>query len=155
VEGHPHEAGQARVQMSTHAKWWGCRWSKGGKFQPESSLGQLLVSITRWYSAGTLARWAGSGRRERQLSGIVYDVGQLLTPHAAHCLRRAGVARRRCLHDGIDVRGYTYWSALDNFEWTFGYRPTFGLIAVDRRTQERTVKPSARWLGHIARAHGF
>ena len=60
-----------------------------------------------------------------------------------------------CLHDGIDVRGYTYWSALDNFEWSLGYRPTFGLIAVDRRTQERTVKPSARWLGHIARAQGF
>jgi len=60
-----------------------------------------------------------------------------------------------CLHDGIDVRGYTYWSALDNFEWMSGYRPTFGLIAVDRRTQERAVKPSARWLGRIARAHGF
>ncbi len=60
-----------------------------------------------------------------------------------------------CLRDGLDVRGYTYWSALDNFEWTLGYRPTFGLIAVDRRTQERTFKPSARWLGRIARAHGF
>ena len=34
----------------------------------------------------------------------------------------------------------------DNFEWFFGYRPTFGLIAVDRATQDRTVKPSARWL---------
>lgn len=53
------------------------------------------------------------------------------------------------------MRGYTYWSALDNFEWTLGYRPTFGLIAVDRRTQERTVKPSAQWLGALARAHGF
>jgi beta-glucosidase len=52
-----------------------------------------------------------------------------------------GVAR--CLQDGIDVRGYIYWTALDNFEWIFGYRPTFGLIAVDRATQERTVKPSA------------
>ncbi len=60
-----------------------------------------------------------------------------------------------CLRDGIDVRGYTYWTALDNFEWQSGYRPTFGLIAVDRRTQERTVKPSARWLGSVARAHGF
>jgi beta-glucosidase len=60
-----------------------------------------------------------------------------------------------CLHDGIDVRGYTHWSALDNFEWNWGYRPTFGLIAVDRRTQERTVKPSARWLGRVARANGF
>jgi beta-glucosidase len=59
------------------------------------------------------------------------------------------------LRDGLDVRGYTYWSALDNFEWKAGYRPTFGLIAVDRRRQERTVKPSARWLGRIAQAHGF
>jgi beta-glucosidase len=56
-----------------------------------------------------------------------------------------------CLQDGIDVRGYIYWSALDNFEWAFGYEPTFGLIAVDRDTQKRTPKPSARWLGDIAR----
>jgi beta-glucosidase len=46
-------------------------------------------------------------------------------------------------------------AALDNFEWVSGYRPTFGLIAVDRQRQERTVKPSARWLGAVARAHGF
>jgi len=61
----------------------------------------------------------------------------------------------RCLSDGLDVRGYTYWSALDNFEWMLGYRPAFGLIAVDRETQQRIVKPSARWLGAIARANGF
>jgi beta-glucosidase len=60
-----------------------------------------------------------------------------------------------CLREGIDVRGYTYWSALDNFEWHAGYRPTFGLIAIDRRTQKRMVKPSARWLGSIARSNGF
>jgi beta-glucosidase len=60
-----------------------------------------------------------------------------------------------CLKDGIDVRGYTYWSALDNFEWMMGYRPTFGLIAVDRSTQQRTVKPSARRLGEIARANAI
>src|SRR5262249_3981413 len=53
----------------------------------------------------------------------------------------AGVAR--CLRDGIDVRGYFYWSLLDNFEWIFGYQPKFGLIAVDRDTQLRTLKPSA------------
>jgi beta-glucosidase len=60
---------------------------------------------------------------------------------------------RRCLDDGLDVRGYFYWSLLDNFEWALGYRPTFGLVAVDRETQERTVKPSARWLGEIARTN--
>jgi beta-glucosidase len=58
---------------------------------------------------------------------------------------------QRCLADGIDVRGYLYWSLLDNFEWSYGYGPTFGLVAVDRTTQERQVKDSARWLGEVAR----
>ncbi|MGD0692994.1 MAG: family 1 glycosylhydrolase, partial [Acidimicrobiales bacterium] len=47
--------------------------------------------------------------------------------------------------DGIDVRGYFQWSLLDNFEWTFGYRPKFGIVAVDRTTFARTPKPSAHW----------
>ncbi|MEV6712874.1 family 1 glycosylhydrolase [Lentzea sp. NPDC051208] len=66
-------------------------------------------------------------------------------------ITRAVAGVERCLADGIDVRGYFYWSALDNFEWMLGYRPTFGLVAVDRETQQRTVKDSARHLGAIAR----
>ena len=66
-------------------------------------------------------------------------------------LRRALAALARCLDDGLDVRGYCQWSLLDNFEWMLGYRPTFGIVAVDRATQERTPKPSAAWLGEIAR----
>jgi beta-glucosidase len=57
---------------------------------------------------------------------------------------------RRALADGVDVRGFLYWSALDNFEWQLGYEPRFGIIAVDRETQERTVKPSGRHLGRLA-----
>jgi beta-glucosidase len=56
---------------------------------------------------------------------------------------------------GRDVRGYFYWSLLDNFEWNEGYRPTFGLIAVDRATKERTAKPSLDWYGRIARANAL
>ena len=43
--------------------------------------------------------------------------------------------------DGCDVRGYLHWSLLDNYEWG-SYRPTFGLIGVDRETFARTPKPS-------------
>ena len=58
-----------------------------------------------------------------------------------------------CLADGIDVRGYFYWSLLDNFEWAFGYGPQFGLASVDRETFVRTPKPSATWFGEIARTN--
>ena len=60
---------------------------------------------------------------------------------------------RTCLDEGIDVRGYLYWSLLDNFEWVFGYRPRFGLVEVDRKTFARRPKPSAHWLGDLAKAN--
>ncbi|GAB3603154.1 glycoside hydrolase family 1 protein [Microbacterium aureliae] len=43
---------------------------------------------------------------------------------------------------GVDVRGYFYWSLLDNFEWAWGYEKRFGIVRVDYDTQERTVKDS-------------
>lgn len=58
-----------------------------------------------------------------------------------------GVAN--CIADGILVKGYMYWSLLDNFEWQKGYSMTFGLIAVDRSTQKRTAKPSLKHLGSL------
>ncbi|MHA7133611.1 glycoside hydrolase family 1 protein [Oerskovia turbata] len=59
------------------------------------------------------------------------------------------------IEDGIDVRGYLHWSALDNYEWAAGYGPTFGLIAFDPVTFERRPKPSLGWLGEVAQRNGL
>jgi beta-glucosidase len=45
---------------------------------------------------------------------------------------------------GVDVRGYFYWSLLDNFEWAWGYEKRFGIVRVDYDTQLRSVKDSGR-----------
>ncbi|GGY49038.1 glycoside hydrolase family 1 protein [Pseudoduganella albidiflava] len=75
--------------------------------------------------------------------------------HREEYIRVAVGGVARCMRDGIDVRGYLHWSLLDNFEWNFGYGPRFGLVSVDRKTQQRTPKPSARLLGTIARQNAI
>jgi beta-glucosidase len=57
--------------------------------------------------------------------------------------------------DGADVRGYFYWSLLDNFEWADGWGPKFGLAAVDRTTMERLPRPSSRYYGTICAENGL
>ena len=79
-------------------------------------------------------------------NGIATDDDDLRRTHTESALR----ALAGCIADGIDVRGYLHWTLLDNFEWMAGYAKTFGLVAVDLATFERTVKPSARWLGQVA-----
>ncbi len=48
-------------------------------------------------------------------------------------------------NDGVNISGYFAWTLLDNFEWAHGYSARFGLVYVDFKTQERTVKESGRW----------
>ena len=82
----------------------------------------------------------------------------IATAHDARRIAYMQTALREvqtCLADGIDVRSYLYWSWLDNFEWAFGYAPTFGLVAIDRQTFARHPKPSATWLGEVAKSRSL
>jgi beta-glucosidase len=65
-------------------------------------------------------------------------------------IRQALESVQACIAEGIPVKGYMYWSLLDNFEWMMGFLPQFGLIAVDRKTRKRTPKESLHYLGTFA-----
>jgi beta-glucosidase len=83
-------------------------------------------------------------------NGIAADDDATRIEYVSEAL--AGLAR--CLDDGIDVLGYTYWTLLDNFEWALGYRPRFGLATVDPITFERFLKPSGHWFAEVVLANG-
>ena len=61
----------------------------------------------------------------------------------------------RAMEDGVDLRGYLFWSTLDNFEWNEGYLMRFGMIHVDFETFERTVNDSAKLFGDIAKKNAL
>jgi beta-glucosidase len=64
-------------------------------------------------------------------------------------LREHIAAMHRARQMGVPVRGYCVWTLIDNFEWTHGYQPQFGLIALNRVTQQRNIKESGRWYRHF------
>ncbi len=61
-------------------------------------------------------------------------------------------AAKQAMDEGVDLRGFLYWSSFDNFEWAEGYRPTFGLVGIERADGlRRVVRPSAVAYGRVAR----
>jgi len=63
--------------------------------------------------------------------------------HRAEYLKDLVHWMHHAIEDGVDVRGFMYWSLLDNYEWSHGYTQNFGLIKVDSKTKERKVRKSA------------
>jgi beta-glucosidase len=51
----------------------------------------------------------------------------------------------KAVAQGVDVRGFFYWSLMDNYEWDSGYDKRFGIVHVDYTTQQRRLKDSAKW----------
>lgn len=82
------------------------------------------------------------------LDGKVHD------PQRIDFVHRYLKSLKRAADEGYPILGYTYWSVLDNYEWAEGYDKRFGLIYVDYRTQERTLKDSALWYRDVIAENG-
>lgn len=126
--------------------------------------GQLRVLPPPDGAELTLTGWeyypAALGDAVRRVASLVPDTPIVVTENGiatADDERRIDYANAAlaslwdAIDDGVDVRGYFHWSLLDSYEWGT-YDATFGLVSVDRRTFERTPKPSLAWLGSLARS---
>ena len=108
----------------------------GWEYYPES-IYHALVELKRYNKPIYVT--------ENGIADATDELRQKFIPAAIAAMERAIVA-------GVNVRGYLYWSLLDNFEWDKGYWLRFGLVHVDRATQKRTVRESARqYAGLIAK----
>lgn len=64
------------------------------------------------------------------------DAGDIIRP--LYLLEHLKVISKN-LDKGIPIMGYIHWSLTDNFEWSDGYCPKFGLVAVDRKNDLKRV----------------
>ena len=69
--------------------------------------------------------------------------------HRQWWIKQTIIGMEKALKQGVELIGYFHWSLLDNFEWAYGKWPRFGLVAVDYKTGQRTLRPSAAWFGRV------
>lgn len=116
------------------------------------------LTNTRWeyypQAIGTAVRYAAAQTRKPVYvteNGIATDDD----PRRIAFIDAALASLKSAVEDGVDLRGYFHWTLLDNWEWNEGFKPHFGLVAVDLQTFKRTPKPSAHHLGDIARRNAI
>jgi beta-glucosidase len=68
-------------------------------------------------------------------------------------IRKYLYAVSKAIKDGYDVRGFHYWSLMDNFEWDLGYGQRFGLYEVDFATQQRSLRQGSKEFQRIVKEH--
>ncbi len=129
------------------------RFDAAGPVGPEPGVPVLIMGYEFWPEALEATIRYAADKAGVPIYVTENGIGTTDDAQRQAYVQRALAGVSRCLRDGLDVRGYFYWSLMDNFEWLFGYAPQFGIVAVDRATQRRSPKASAAWLGAIARAN--
>ncbi|MEI7689920.1 MAG: family 1 glycosylhydrolase [Candidatus Saccharibacteria bacterium] len=69
--------------------------------------------------------------------------------HRKWWLTQTIMGMEKAVKNGVKLHGYLHWSLMDNFEWAYGKWPRFGLAAVNYKTGERKLRPSAVWFGSV------
>ena len=69
-------------------------------------------------------------------------------------LRGHLLAAHEAIKAGCNLKGYFTWSMLDNFEWSHGFEPRFGLVRVDYESQKRIPKRSYNWYRQVIEQNG-
>lgn len=118
----------------------------GWNIAPEG-LHDLLVSLTAQFPGQPLMITENGAAFADQVAAD----GSVPDPLRVDYLRRHLAQAHRAIADGVDLRGYSVWSLLDNFEWGYGYAKRFGIVRVDFDTLERTPKASAHWFRELCR----
>ena len=80
--------------------------------------------------------------------------GKVDDPLRTEYLKQHLRAIRSAMMQGVDVRGYYAWSLMDNYEWSYGYSKRFGIVHVNYRTLERTVKATGKHYSSIIASNG-
>ena len=130
-----------------------CRVGKEGDLDPEPGVELTQMGYEFWPEAVEACLRYAAARVRVPIYITENGVATFDDSRRIEYIRRALAGVSNAIESGIDVRGYIHWSLLDNFEWVFGYGPRFGLVGVDRETQARIVKPSARYLGEISQSN--
>ncbi|MFM2484457.1 glycoside hydrolase family 1 protein [Celerinatantimonas yamalensis] len=61
----------------------------------------------------------------------------------------------RAIQEGANCLGYHLWTFIDCWSWANAYKNRYGFIALDLKTQQRTIKKSGQWIAKVASEHGF
>ncbi|MCH7231137.1 GH1 family beta-glucosidase [Glycomyces sp. L485] len=115
-----------------------------------SGLFDLLVRIHKDYGVPVMVTENGAAYPTGP-----NEAGEVVDTERIEYLRSHIGAVHDAIGAGVDVRGYTAWSLMDNFEWAFGYDKRFGLVYVDYATQRRIPKASAKFYSDVIAANGL
>jgi beta-glucosidase len=86
---------------------------------------------------------------------VLAEDGQVHDTERVAFLRAHLAAVLDAIEEGVNVKGYFYWSLMDNYEWAWGYHKRFGIVRVDYDTQKRTVKDSGKEYAAIIAARSL